>query len=67
MYRKTEISIPNEFLISLLTSFQVSLIDIRGAVASAHRLLDLISILHHVLQLILNVLNVKKIMFLYQV
>lgn len=67
MYRKTEISIPNEFLISLLTSFQVSLIDIRCAVASAQRLLDLISILHHVLQLILNVLNVKKIMFLYQV
>lgn len=67
MYRETEISIPKEFLIGLLTCFQVSLIDIRRAIASAQCLLDLISILHHVLQLILNVLNVKKIMFLSQV
>lgn len=43
----------------ILTRFQVGLIDIRRAIASAERLLDLIGILHHVLQLILYVLTIK--------
>lgn len=43
----------------ILTCFQVSLVDIRRAVASAQRLLDIIGILHHVLQLILYVLTIK--------
>lgn len=41
----------------LLACFQVVLIDVGGAIASAHGLLDLIGILHHVLQLILKILN----------
>lgn len=41
------------------TCFQVILVDVRCAVASTHRLLDLICVLHHVLELILNILNIK--------
>lgn len=42
-----------------LTCFQVILVDVRRAVASAHCLLDFIGVLHHVLQLILNVLSIR--------
>lgn len=41
-----------------LTCFQVILVNVRRAVASAQRLLDVIGVLHHVLQLILNVLSI---------
>lgn len=44
----------------LVTCFQVVFINFRGAIASAQRLLDVVGILHHVLQLILNILHIKR-------